>query len=100
VTDTIFKYALEQPFVKLDLPVYPDMRFHSQRARVLSAGVQDMGIVIWVRHADPNETAHTKPIYIFSFNTGTRFHEPRARRFVGTVSVEGIVWHVFTNEEP
>ena len=64
----------------------------SENAQILSAGVQNNRIVIWVL-VNPAEPYVSRSIMVIG--TGWSITDPEMYRFVGTVQINWLVWHVF-----
>lgn len=78
---TIWKYTLIKPVDFYDVP---------EGARFLAASIQDPFIIVW---ALVDSTKPTIKRTIAAVNTGQP--APRNDEYIGTVSTEGIVWHIF-----
>lgn len=82
---TIYKHHLE-PLT------YQAIHLHG---KILSAGVQENQIVIWAMHDQDSPPFSTR---IWVFGTGHDFTAPSWARFINTVFVGPLVFHIFTDE--
>jgi hypothetical protein len=80
---TIYKYQLQLGDQRILLP---------ENAQVLSTGVQNNKILIWVLVDTDNTIV---PRLISVVGTGWEVPDMFRRRFIGTLQIENFVWHVF-----
>lgn len=82
----VHKFVFDNPEMQFDLPL---------NAQVLSVGRQGTGIVMWVL-LDPDPQASKRPRYFGCINTGVQWEQKdKIFNFLGTVTIEAIVWHIF-----
>jgi hypothetical protein len=82
----IYKYPTLQPTVETILTL---------RGSVLSAGVQGQDIVVWAVY---DEAAPERRVRVNVIGTGHPFARVLETRFIGTVFLGPLVFHVFATE--
>jgi hypothetical protein len=83
--DSIWKYGLDiADTQELPLPL---------GAEILSVGVQNDNLVLWAI-CDPYQQTRS-PRTIEIFGTGHSIDRDTRRKFIGTVQMSSLVWHIF-----
>jgi hypothetical protein len=78
---SIYKYRLDPGVTKLKL-----------QGPILSCGVQGNDIMVWAIY---DEAVGEKTVKVEVVGTGHPLYELSVRQFLGTVFIDGLVFHIF-----
>lgn len=80
---TIWKFTLAGPTSEIAMPAW---------AKIRSVGVQDDEIVLW---AEVNPQSDDYYRIIHAINTGGSVRGIPTHKYISTVDVQGVVWHIY-----